>query len=382
MKTVSTYVPDLGVHDKNLEKLSSELHSFHSYPGRFAPEIPREIISSYSKPYDVILDNFCGVGTSLIQAVLQKRNAIGVDSHPLACLIAKVKSSPIEPAFLKKECFRILDILTELIIMLRKDNYELVTRSYHLPNFPNKEEWFHPFVLKELTVVYSIIKKVEEQDIKNFLLVCFSSILREVCNPTHYKFIADNMVPRKSQYCDVLNVFAKKLIKMIDTNENFYRVRPKDISSEVFCEDSRNLFMLKDSSIDLALTSPPYLNQLDYMKMHRLSFYWLEIPLDYSNEIGARAKRGRKKCVSDYYDDMKTCMREVYRVLKDDSYYVMIVGDCTKLNNKSIHIYQELVKIAQQVGFKFKGKVKKNQDGFFFRNHDKSNCEWIIFLQK
>ena len=45
-------------------------HNYHPYPCKFVPQIPKQIISKYSKEGDLILDPFCGSGTTLTEASL------------------------------------------------------------------------------------------------------------------------------------------------------------------------------------------------------------------------------------------------------------------------------------------------------------------------
>ena len=64
-----------------------------SYRGNWSPYIPRNIILRYSKENDLILDQFVGSGTTLIEAKLLARNAIGVDINSSALEITKKKLS-------------------------------------------------------------------------------------------------------------------------------------------------------------------------------------------------------------------------------------------------------------------------------------------------
>ena len=62
-------------------------HGIHSYPAKFIPHIPRYIIKNYTKPKEVVLDQFCGSGTALVEANLLGRNAYGIDINPLSKLM-------------------------------------------------------------------------------------------------------------------------------------------------------------------------------------------------------------------------------------------------------------------------------------------------------
>lgn len=62
-----------------------------SYRGNWSPYIPRNLILRYSKPGNWILDQFAGSGTTLIEAKLLSRNAIGIDINPMAVKLARQK---------------------------------------------------------------------------------------------------------------------------------------------------------------------------------------------------------------------------------------------------------------------------------------------------
>lgn len=61
------------------------------YRGNFSPYVAKNIILRYSKPNDMVLDQFVGAGTTLIECKLNNRNAIGIDINPKAVEITKAK---------------------------------------------------------------------------------------------------------------------------------------------------------------------------------------------------------------------------------------------------------------------------------------------------
>jgi len=75
--------------------VSQSPHDLYKYPARFAPEFARETIRAFSQPGDVVLDPFCGGGTSVIEAVALGRRAVGYDISALACFLARTKTTPL-----------------------------------------------------------------------------------------------------------------------------------------------------------------------------------------------------------------------------------------------------------------------------------------------
>ena len=88
------------LHPNNFKLESTTVWSFpdrgswatHSgkYRGNWSPYVPRNLILRYSNPGDCILDQFMGSGTTLVEAKLLNRNAVGVDINPQSVSIAKV----------------------------------------------------------------------------------------------------------------------------------------------------------------------------------------------------------------------------------------------------------------------------------------------------
>src|SRR5438034_4027922 len=76
-------------------KTSYLTHGLHPYPAKFIPQIPNALIQEFSSVGDTIGDIFCGSGTTLVEALILKRNAVGIDANPLACLITRAKTAII-----------------------------------------------------------------------------------------------------------------------------------------------------------------------------------------------------------------------------------------------------------------------------------------------
>ncbi|HEY1580523.1 MAG TPA: DNA methyltransferase [Terracidiphilus sp.] len=80
---------------QNREPVSGYTHDFYRYPARFSPLFAREAIRTFTKPGDVILDPFMGGGTSLVEAQLEGRHAVGTDISSLAVFLAETKTTPL-----------------------------------------------------------------------------------------------------------------------------------------------------------------------------------------------------------------------------------------------------------------------------------------------
>jgi len=95
-------------HDQEFELLTNNVayltHTIHKYPSKFIPQIPRWAIRKYlgESSQSYVYDPMCGSGTTLLEALLHGHNSIGLDIDPLACLISRVKTTPINSKTLDK----------------------------------------------------------------------------------------------------------------------------------------------------------------------------------------------------------------------------------------------------------------------------------------
>ena len=150
-------------------------HGIHKYPAKFFPELPRWLIKRYSQERDVILDPFVGSGTTNVEALLSKRNSVGIDVDPFSRFIAKVKVTPLSEKALKASQKSLLESI------LNYDSTEVSETDF--PNFPYRDNWFNKEILLELTYLRNKIQQLmANDDIKDFFKVCLSSIIRSVSN--------------------------------------------------------------------------------------------------------------------------------------------------------------------------------------------------------
>src|SRR3989344_4142017 len=84
--------------DVSIKETNYATHDFLRWYGKLIPQLVSRIIKLYSNEGDLILANFLGSGTVLLEANILKRNSIGVDSNPLSILLASAKTYPHIPS--------------------------------------------------------------------------------------------------------------------------------------------------------------------------------------------------------------------------------------------------------------------------------------------
>ena len=128
-----------------------EIHSIGGHPARFIPEIPRWALKNFSIPGDIVLDPFCGSGTTLIEARKLGCSVIGIDNNPVARLISSVKTRNIS----KIDAEKTLQII---LVQVKSE----IGNDVELPYVTNREFWFDPPVSQSLTKIRNSITSIEK----------------------------------------------------------------------------------------------------------------------------------------------------------------------------------------------------------------------------
>lgn len=320
-------------------------HGMHTYPAMMIPQIARRLIYLYGKEAKTLLDPFMGSGTSLVEASLTDhiKEAYGFDLNPLAFLISKVKTTPIDTEVLGKELSKIIN----------SEGYK------EIPKFKNIEFWFKPKVIEQLAIIKTAINDIEDKDMRDFFLVAFSETIRNVSNTRNGEFklyrMSEGNLKKHNPY--VLAEFEKIALRNINGMKQYLKTRQK-IKTIPKHYSSMNDLPIKEGSIDLIVTSPPYGDSkttVAYGQFSRLALQWLDYEdvADLDNKLlGGKATKDlgvrinsptlraiikkigekdqkRAREVLSFYEDFDKCIVQLNRVIAKDGYVCFVVGNRT-----------------------------------------------------
>lgn len=402
---------------KNVRSVENWTHGYHRYPAKFLPNIVKKIIERHTKTGDTVADVFAGCGTTLVEAKIHGRKSVGVDINPVAQLITSVKTNPIEPVKLSETYSKIIEKFNDFIL----ENYINIATHERI------DYWFFSENKGKIAFLYEVILNLEEeQKVKDFFLVALSNILKN-CSKWLQTSTKPQIDPNKVP-SDPFVAFKRQVKSMIKKNSEFYqeleRLNYLDTECNIYLEDARNT-NIKPDSVDVIITSPPYVTSYEYADLHQLTGYWFEyvenllkfrkqfIGTFYSygkikesvsdlanqtvNKIAEKHLRTAKE-MSNYFADMTAVSDEMFRILKDGGKAFVVIGNTTFKNVKihSAEIFAEILKysgfeiddvIKRSISYKLIPTIRDKKTGKFTTLDNKNNKlvypeEYIIIAKK
>ena len=286
----------------------------HAYAASFGDDFANEIIDEHTKKGDVVLDPFVGAGTTALQSVLSSRNAIGIDVDPIACRISRVLTSRFDVPYLVSATEDLKRRLRCSETLLASDpttfqelgpgsTFSLGSNEFRVPSVPAIEFWFDPSHMATLSIIREEISSEEDLLVRQAFEVAISScIIRKWPNTLSYAMDIDHSRPhrpnplRAQPISDQFALFFRVLDRVNDTILGIQKTLTSvETSARILEGDSIPLLSALDSdSIEFVLTSPPYLNAIDYPRAHKFSHWWLspqKAPLGRSDYIGLRQSK-------------------------------------------------------------------------------------------
>lgn len=363
-----------------------KIYSLGFQPARAIPEIPRWFLQKYAFLPFTILDPFSGAGTTIIEGLKYGASVYWLDYHPFSRLICRVKTT-------KFSSVEVLDSALEII-----GNAYSQKTAPETVNFSNRDFWFQKPVREGLEILREHILKAKSA-VQPLLWLAFASTVRKTSNMNDGMLLAARRphikeIPERSR-SDVFKYFRLYVDKALDAITEWNRFLDGSIKrvQELPLQDARNLE--GDWFCDAIVTSPPYINAIDYVWASKFELHWLGMVKDdkdrldlYSKEIGTegipkkeykelgqtgnknldrliediyvgkkyKASKGqnelRARVVYKYFIDMKTHFASSFKRLRPGGYYCFTIGDVSRICGVEIPVASILAELAYEVGFR------------------------------
>lgn len=342
------------------------LHRLAPYVGRFPPSLVHYFIRRFSDVDDTVLDPFCGGGTTPLEAALTKRHGYGNDAFSYAYVLSRAKCNPIGDE-------KLTNYLDEMLDESKKvDNSEM-----RLLDNNDLHIFFSDYTLDKILRLREILSS-DQSDKGNYLKAAMCGILH---GPSKMYL----SLQTKDTYSGTAN-YVKKYAERNGLTRPERDIRPKVLRKQELVQDdyipswlsSRTKITRSDArdlpypqeSVDLIVTSPPYMQTLDYTWNNWLRLWWLN-----EDRKEERDNIDITQDTSKYRTFMRECLRKMYDVLASDSVAVLIVGDVTKhLTNR-----KETLNVAGYLADEARENTEFDVHGIIDDSYGVDSRSYVVF---
>jgi hypothetical protein len=313
------------------ERVTEAPHDVYRYPARFSPRFAREAIDAFTRPGDLVVDPFCGGGTTIIEAVALGRRAAGIDISALATFLARTKTSP-----LSIHDRRALAAWTKRIARLRPNkfagrlNKEPTSVQNYRRNLPNEAQQFFSFVISQLRH----LPKVKQREFVRLVLL---SVGQWALDCRTASFSAHQL---HEEFCDrllttsaALGVFAKNASKTCGLPPCRLTQLRRIINRSSEGSETDGRLPRSWLPAKLILTSPPYPGV--HVLYHRWQIhgrketpapFWLTNQKDGAGEGHYGLGRRQEPELKTYYSRLTATFRSIVQLMHPEAFVVQLVA--------------------------------------------------------
>ena len=372
------------------DNMNSAIHNWYKFTAGFSYKFIDFVVDDMDKSPDCIYEPFAGCGTTLVAAQKKRIRSIGNESQQLMCNIINAKLNwDIDTRVCKAYIDRVMN---DVASRMSED----ISAEYN----PLLLDLYDQVTLKELYLVRDSIRTIEDKKYALFLNLSLSQTLHKAAlHPIAVPYIVRSK--RLVNSGDAKGKFTSIAYQMlVDLESMPHHERMAEVYKADSRKENRNIAA---GMCDLCITSPPYLNNLDYGEVSKVHTHFFELTNDWHDitekvrhqlvtgatthykdadfqmdeflksdfaksntslmpllvekysEIkqNARERKGKKSfhiLMMHYFEDMYRVLIEMHRVLRTGSKAYLILGDSAPYG-VYVPTTQYLGEIAQSVGF-------------------------------
>ena len=322
------------------QRAASSLHEV-SYRGCFKPQFPRFFIERLTRPGEVVYDPFMGRGTTLIEAALLGRTPYGCDINPLSQIFVQPRLNP--PS------------LPEIEARLEKINFEVADE------WPEKLlVFFYPETLREICALkkYLLGKKnkgaLDNVDYWIWMVATnrltghspgFFSVYtlppnQAVSLESQIKINEKRgQIPERRQVPELILRKSRQLLADLDEQQR-HQLSVSAEDSFLMTGSADETSKIPSNSVALVVTSPPFLDVVNYEKDNWLRAWFCDIDI-------SKLSIWRIKHLSDWETAMMNVFSEIHRVLQPGGWVAFEVGE---VRNGKIKLETSVLKVGLEAG--------------------------------
>ena len=353
----------------------------HPFPARMPLSVASHLIGATTRPEATVLDPMAGSGTTLIAARRLGRVALGFDLDPLAVLVARSATRTFAAARLEK--------LRARILRRAENTVDQVHLAEIREDLPEEDQgfiryWFPHDAQKQLFALASAVASEPAGDERDLAWVVFSSLI--IAKSVGASLALDLARSRPHKRDDKL---VRLPLVAWDRRFKSTTARLPFLSSSstpnarVALGDARHL-SIPNGSADLVLTSPPYLNAIDYVRAHKFSLLWMGHSLAELRELRGTmvgSERGlwspdgvpgpledrlarsiederRRAMLRKYLSDLRKVISEIHRALKPNGLAMLVLGP-TIISSRRSDAVSIVTAISEGLGLRVIGSAAR-----------------------
>ncbi len=360
------------------------MRHIHPFPARMAPEIAMTKIEKLVEG-QTVLDPMSGSGMVLGQCAKNGLQSIGYDLDPLARMISQVGATRTNTTKAEEALEQLIELCKSTKNTKKKVDLDWIDNDPETTSFI--EFWFHENQIKQLRLLayhLTVCPFIKSPKILNVLRVALSrliitkepkaSLARDTAHSRPHRTITENDF-------DIFSALPHSLqhvISALDSSEISY-------DTKTYVGDARRMTRIANNSVDAIITSPPYLNAIDYMRGHRLSLVWFGYSMSTLRAIRAKSigteriitketdhvfeklirdwqlnqlEDKKLKMLERYFLDLCAQTQETYRTLKPRATATYVIGNST-IQGCYIRNNELLKKAGRLAGFRILGEVTR-----------------------
>lgn len=246
------------------------------FSAQFVEDVFREYLPARRSHRPLVLDPFAGVGTTLVQAMLHGYDSVGFEINPYAALAARTKL-----AAASLDLSGLDELIEQVGQVSTKGNGQTALERHRPLGFRSRIPFFSPQIEPQILSLLELIHHIPRQDLTDVAKVAFGAVMVQVSNYTYEPSLGSRSGAGKPllEHANVSAVLAAKLQQIRDdivwlqqaSGEATTRSR-----REVHCDDFLSLdAQVERGSVELVVTSPPYMNNYHYVRNTRPQLFWL-----------------------------------------------------------------------------------------------------------
>jgi DNA modification methylase len=324
-----------------------QAHSLHeiSYRACFKAELPRFFIERLTKPNDVVYDPFMGRGTTLLEAALLCRKTIGNDINPLAKMLC-------EPRLNAPSLIAIKERLLAIPLRAETNEFQELLAFYHektLAEIISLREWFLNRIENgTFDYIDDFIRMVALNRLTGHSAGFFSVYTMPPNQAVSLVSQARINIKREQTppYRSVKEIIIKKAKSLLKDKP------PRFNDQLITIGDARKNSAIKDISVDLIVTSPPFLDVINYKQDNWLRGWFANIDIE-------TLKIEQLKKTDAWENFIRECFIDFARVLKPNGHIAFEVGE---VKGGKIQLENNVFKAIQGLPFEMLGVMINAQD--------------------